>query len=95
MWLLFSFKAQEKTFEKSSAQLSIMYVIIINSLLLVLLNVVIEAKTKHNIHLADAFIQSNLQSDLFIQSINIFFVSMYSLGIEPTTFALLTQCFNH
>ncbi len=92
MWLLFSFKAQEKKFEKSSAQLSIMYVIIINSLLLVLLNVVIEAKTKHNIHLADAFIQSNLQC---IQSINIFFVSMCSLGIEPTTFALLTQCSNH
>ncbi len=42
-------------------------------------------------HLADAFIQSNLQC---IQAIH-FFVSMCSLGIEPTTFALLTQCSNH
>ncbi len=39
-------------------------------------------------HLADAFIQSDLQG---IQII-CFFVSMCSLGIEPTTFALLTQC---
>ncbi len=39
-------------------------------------------------HLADAFIQSNLQ---YIQVIP-FFVSMCSLGIEPITFALLTQC---
>ncbi len=39
-------------------------------------------------HLADAFIQSDLQC---IQVIH-FFVSMCSLGIEPTTFALLTQC---
>ncbi len=42
-------------------------------------------------HLADAFIQSDLQC---IQAI-FFFVSMCSLGIEPTTFALLTQCSNH
>ncbi len=46
------------------------------------------------LHLADAFIQSDLQC---IQII-IFFLSvqyMCSLGIEPTTFALLTQCSNH
>jgi len=36
-------------------------------------------------HLADAFIQSDLQ---YFQVIH-FFVSMCSLGIEPTTFALL------
>ncbi len=39
-------------------------------------------------HLADTFIQSDLQC---IQDIHIF-VSTCSLGIEPTTFALLTQC---
>ncbi len=39
-------------------------------------------------HLAEAFIQSDLQC---IQAIH-FFVSMCSLGIEPMTFALLTQC---
>ncbi len=39
-------------------------------------------------YLADAFIQRDLQC---IQVIH-FFVSMCSLGIEPTTFALLTQC---
>ncbi len=33
-------------------------------------------------HLADAFIQSDLQC----------IIHGYSLGIEPTTFALLTQC---
>ncbi len=38
-------------------------------------------------HLADAFIQS----DLLISGYTFFF-SMCSLGIEPTTFALLTQC---
>ncbi len=38
-------------------------------------------------YLADAFIQSDLQC---IQAINC--ISMCSLGIEPTTFALLTQC---
>ncbi len=38
-------------------------------------------------NLADTFIKSNLQC---IQAIH--FVSMCSLGIEPTTFALLTQC---
>ncbi len=43
-------------------------------------------------HLADAFIQSDLQC---IQAIH-FFVSMcVPLGIEPTTFALLTQRSNH
>ncbi len=41
-------------------------------------------------HLADAFIQSDLQ---YIQVIH-FHLGHYvcSLGIEPTTFALLTQC---
>ncbi len=39
-------------------------------------------------HLADAFIQSDLQC---IQAIHVF-VSVCSQGIEPTTFALLTQC---
>ncbi len=39
-------------------------------------------------HLADAFIQSDLQ---YIQAIN-FFLYVCSLGIEPTTFALLRQC---
>ncbi len=43
-------------------------------------------------HLADAFIQSDLQC---IQAIHFFFVSMCSLGIEPTTFVLLAQCSNH
>ncbi len=42
-------------------------------------------------HLADAFIQSDLQC---IQAIHIF-VSTCSVGNEPTTFALLTQCSNH
>ncbi len=37
-------------------------------------------------HLADSFIQSDLQYKGYT-----FFVSMCSLGIEPTTFALLTQ----
>ncbi len=40
-------------------------------------------------HLADAFIQSDLQC---IQAIHFFCQYMCSLGIEPTTFALLTQC---
>ncbi len=39
-------------------------------------------------HLADAFIQSDLQC---IHAIH-FFQYVCSLGIEPTTFALLTQC---
>ncbi len=39
-------------------------------------------------HLADAFIQS----DLHLHSGYTFFQYMCSLGIEPTTFALLTQC---
>ncbi len=39
-------------------------------------------------HLADTFIQSNLQ---YIQVIHLLSVSVF-LGIEPTTFALLTQC---
>ncbi len=38
-------------------------------------------------HLADAFIQSDLQC---IQAIQCLYAC--SLGIEPTTFALLTQC---
>ncbi len=40
-------------------------------------------------HLADAFIQSDLQC---IQVIHLFCQYVCSLGIEPTTFALLTQC---
>ncbi len=42
-------------------------------------------------HLANAFIQSNLQC---IQAIH-FCQYVCSLGIEPTTFALLTQCSSH
>ncbi len=42
-------------------------------------------------HLADAFIQSFLS----IHAIHIFCQYMCSLGIKPTTFALLTQCSNH
>ncbi len=41
------------------------------------------------VHLADTFIQSDLQC---IQAIHFFCQYMCSLGIEPTTFALLTQC---
>ncbi len=41
------------------------------------------------IYLADAFIQSDLQ---YIQVIHFFCQYVCSLGIEPTTFALLTQC---
>ncbi len=40
-------------------------------------------------HLADAFIQSDLQC---IQAIHLYCQYMCSLGIEPTTFALLMQC---
>ncbi len=44
-------------------------------------------------HLADAFIQSDLQC---IQVIHFFCQYMCSLGIEPTTFVLLLkQCSNH
>ncbi len=43
-------------------------------------------------HLADAFIQSNLQC---IQVIHLCCQYVYSLGIEPTTFVLLTQRSNH
>ncbi len=43
-------------------------------------------------HLVDAFIQSDLQC---IQVKHFLFGQyMCSLGIEPTTFALLTQCSN-
>ncbi len=43
------------------------------------------------LYLADAFIQSDLQG---IQTIHFFesVCDVCSLGIEPTTFALLTQC---
>ncbi len=41
-----------------------------------------------HLHLPDAFIQSNLSNSGY----TCFFVSMCSLGIEPTTFAPLTQC---
>ncbi len=43
-------------------------------------------------HLADAFIQSDLQC---IQSTHLYCQYVCSLGIEPTIFALLTQCSNH
>ncbi len=43
-------------------------------------------------HLADAFIQSDLQC---IQVIHLYCQYVCSLGIKPTTFALLTQCSNH
>ncbi len=43
-------------------------------------------------HLADAFIQTDLQC---IQAIHLYCQYVCSLGIEPTTFALLTQCSNH
>ncbi len=43
---------------------------------------------KH-LHLPDAFIQSDLQC---IQAIHLYCQFVCSLGIEPTTFALLTQC---
>ncbi len=42
-------------------------------------------------HLADAFIQS----DLVHSGYTFFCQYMCSLRIEPTTFALLTQCSNH
>ncbi len=41
-------------------------------------------------HLADAFIQSDLQYIQVIQYIRCQYVCF--LGIEPTTFALLMQC---
>ncbi len=41
------------------------------------------------LHLSDNFIQSDLRC---IQAIHIFCQYMCSLGIEPTTFVLLTQC---
>ncbi len=43
-------------------------------------------------HLADALIQTDLQC---IQVIHLYCQYVCSLGIEPTTFALLTQCSNH
>ncbi len=43
-------------------------------------------------HLTDAFIQSDLQ---YIQAIHLYCQYVCSLGIEPTTFALLMQCSNH
>ncbi len=43
-------------------------------------------------YLADTFIQSDLQC---IQAIHLYCQYMCSLGIEPTTFALQTQCSNH
>ncbi len=39
-------------------------------------------------HLADAFIQSDLQ---YIQAIHLYCQYVCSLGIEPTTFALLSS----
>ncbi len=44
------------------------------------------------LHLSDAFIQSDSQC---IQAIQFYCQYVCSLGIEPTTFVLLTQCSNH
>ncbi len=49
-------------------------------------------KVQGYLHLADAFIQSDLQC---IQAIHLYCQYVCSLGIKPTTFALLTQCSNH
>ncbi len=43
-------------------------------------------------HLADAFIQSDL---LYIQAIRFFFVCVCSLGIEPTTFCAANAMLYH
>ncbi len=44
-------------------------------------------------HLADAFFQNDLPKSTYLTySGYTFFVSMCSPGIEPITFALLTQC---
>ncbi len=40
-------------------------------------------------HLTDTFIQSDLQ---YIQALHLYCQYVCSLGIEPTTFVLLTQC---
>ncbi len=45
-------------------------------------------------HLADAFIQSDLQLHSGY-TYTFSFQYVCSLGIEPATFALLTQCSNH
>ncbi len=46
-------------------------------------------------HLTDAFIQSDIYSAFSLYIFLFFFVSMCSLGIEPTTFVLQMQCSNH
>ncbi len=46
----------------------------------------------HYLHLSDTFIQSDLKC---IQAIHLYCQYVCFLGIEPTTFALLTQCSNH
>ncbi len=56
---------------------------------------ILNLKIKHwhiHLHLSDAFIQSDLQC---IQAIHLYCQYLCSLGIEPTIFALLTQCSNH
>ncbi len=55
---------------------------------------------QHTLHLSDAFIQSDLLYVCMyimkcIQVIIFFYQYVCFLGIEPTTFALLTQCSNH
>ncbi len=45
-------------------------------------------RTTH-LHLSDAFIQSNLHC---IQAVHLYCQYVCSLGIEPTTFALVMQC---
>ncbi len=49
----------------------------------------------HGYHYIYAFSRHFYPKRLTVHSGYIFFVSMCSLGIEPTTFALLTQCSNH
>ncbi len=46
-------------------------------------------------HLADAFIQSDLQCSAVYSGYNFFCQYMCSLGIEPTTFVLQMQCSSH
>ncbi len=57
-----------------------------------MIRLVINFEIHHYLHLPDAFIQSDLQC---IQAIHLYCQYVCSMGIEPTTFALLTQCSNH
>ncbi len=57
-----------------------------------MIRLVINFEIHHYLHLPDVFIQSDLQC---IQAIHLYCQYVCSMGIEPTTFALLTQCSNH